>query len=112
MGKFALIRTKSIVEYDNTPLYCHCDSVASYLDNHGLLSSYISEDACESLPNWEISKSGLKDLVEELESKKQDEIVFDEYTAGMLVEMFKSLIELSSDDANYSDSGFIYIDWF
>ena len=115
MSRQAKIRTKSIVEYKDIPLYNHdCETLESYLVEEGVVTTYSDVNAYLSgyNPNWEISKSGLRKIVSKLEQMEYNEILFGGFTVRRLVELFKSWIELSSNEDCYSDADFIYIDWF
>lgn len=115
MSRQAKIRTKSIVEYKSIPLFNHdCENLENFLVEEGIITTYSEVDAdwCSYNPNWQISKSGLNELVKKLEQMEYDEILFEGFTVRKLVDLFKSWIELSSNEDCYSDADFIYIDWF
>ncbi len=113
MSKQAKIRTKSIVEYKAIPLFNHdCENLFDYLQKHCHIAAYTMQEDYYNVPNWEIRKSELKELIKKLEAKPKPMMESCGYTAGQLIDMFQSWIDISSKEENFSDNDFIYIDWF
>lgn len=114
MGKQARIQTKRIISRAELPLYGYdCSDIEEFLTDTGCLTTYIfNGDYIDYLPTWEIDKSQLKQVIKELITDKSDEKIAGDYTARELANMFSSWLKLTDNKENFSDSDYIYIDWY
>ena len=126
MGYRAHVNRKRIVEYGEG-VFNHCSQdLADFLydlkdkmnetEKEEYLFGYpffIDDEFGGMREDWEIERKWLEEAVDYIRNNKNpDDEAFNEYTYRNIIDNFEYWLHESKEKDNFSDSDFVYINWF
>lgn len=121
MGYRAYVNKKRIVEYGEGVFnYCSQD-LADFLyqlkdemiEDFNYCPFAIDDDFGGLKDEWEIEKEWLEGAIKYMkENKKPDDEAFSGYTYRNIIDNFEYWLDESKEKDNFSDSDFVYVNWF